>query len=118
MTSHKKILSLLTLGIITLNCTACVNMPTNPIAITPTYVSEDTYKSYSCHDLLQEKTSLSDQQNNLTFAQNARIKSSKEQAFWMGFGQGDGIAAPELAEVKGKLAAINDVIQKKHCQNK
>ena len=93
----------------------CMNMPTPPVEITPSYVSPIRYKSFSCKELFNEKDSLSEQKNTLVYAQNQRIKTSKVQAFWYGFGDGDSVAAPELADVKGKLVAVNEAMKKKGC---
>ena len=56
-------------------------------------------------------------ENTLIFAQNQRIKTSKVQAFWWGFGQGDSVAAPELADVKERLVAVNENIKHKKCSS-
>jgi len=37
------------------------------------------------------------------------------QAFWWGFGQGDGIEAAELANVRGEKEAIRHAMEVKGC---
>jgi hypothetical protein len=100
---------------VVLNLSGCMNMPTPPVEITPSYVSPIRYKSFSCNELYNEKDSLSEQENTLNYAQTQRIKSSKVQAFWFGFGQGDSVEAPELADVKGRIFAVNAEIRSKKC---
>jgi hypothetical protein len=48
-------------------------------------------------------------------AQNQRVKTSEMQAFWRGFGQGDGIEASELANVRGEKEAVRTAMAKKSC---
>lgn len=50
-------------------------------------------------------------------AQEQRIKTSKKQAFWYGYGQGDGIEASELAKVRGEKEAVRGTIATKGCEN-
>ena len=37
------------------------------------------------------------------------------QAFWLGYGQGDGVEASELAVVRGEKNAVRTAIDKKGC---
>ena len=37
------------------------------------------------------------------------------QAFWWGYGQGDGIEASEIANVKGEKEAIRKAVDTKKC---
>jgi len=59
--------------------------------------------------------SLVRRENQLTIAQEQRIKSSNVQAFWFGYGQGDGIEASELANVRGEKEAVLTAISAKRC---
>ena len=54
--------------------------------------------------------------NQLVIAQEQRYKTSKTQAFWWGFGQGDGVEASELANVRGEKEAVRKAMQVKGCQ--
>lgn len=51
----------------------------------------------------------------LVIAQEQRLKSSQVQAFWLGYGQGDGIEAAELANVRGEKEALGTMMSKKGC---
>lgn len=57
--------------------------------------------------------SLSRRENQLVVAQEQRHKSSRVQTFWWGFGQGDGIEAAELANVRGEREALLKVMNNK-----
>lgn len=102
-------------GVALASTAGCLNIPTKPAKIEPSYVSSLRYKNYTCQELKTEKTALSNQENKLVYAQNQRIDNSRVQALAFGFGQGDGIAAPEIANVKGKLSAINTTLKNKRC---
>lgn len=91
------------------------NMPTPPSRITGTYNSGIRYEQYECDRLSIELLSLRNRENQLVDAQNKRIKNSKVQAFWWGFGSGDGVEAAELANVRGEINAIEDVMRVKAC---
>jgi len=93
----------------------CMNMPTPPAQITGAYTSAIPYKNYSCDDLGVEMNDLARRENQLVSAQDQRIKTSKVQAFWWGYGQGDGIAASQLATVRGEENAVRQVMDQKHC---
>lgn len=93
----------------------CGNMPTAPSQITGAYVSPVKYESYTCEQLANEMSSLSRRENQLATAQEQRIKTSKVQAFWRGYGEGDGIEASELANVRGEREAVRSTMEKKHC---
>ncbi len=93
----------------------CGNMPTTPSQITGAYVSPVKYESYTCEQLANEMSSLSRRENQLATAQEQRIKTSKVQAFWRGYGEGDGIEASELANVRGEREAVRSTMEKKHC---
>ncbi len=92
-----------------------MNMPTRPSQITGSYSSGLNYKNYSCQELAAEQASLARRENQLVTAQEHRIKTSKVQAFWWGFGQGDGVEAAELADVRGELEAVRKAIHYKNC---
>ncbi len=95
--------------------TGCANMPTPPVQITGSYTSGLEYDSYSCDVLSKEESSLARRENQLVIAQEQRIKSSQTQAFWWGFGQGDGIEASELSNVKGEKEAVRKAMELKDC---
>lgn len=93
----------------------CFNMPTKPAGITGSYVSSLKFTSYSCPQLGVESASLARRENELVTAQEARVKSSQMQAFWLGFGQGDGVEAAELANVRGEKEAVHKAMDEKQC---
>ena len=95
----------------------CMNMPTPPSQITSSYTSGLRYMDFDCPTLSVEMDSLARRQNQLVIAQEQRIKTSKTQAFWYGYGQGDGIEASELANVKGEKEAVRTAMEKKNCGN-
>lgn len=84
----------------------CFNLPSDPAQITGIHVSDQKYSRYDCNELAVEMNSLARRENLLIVAQEQRRSSSKFQAFWTGFGNGDGIEAAELASVRGELEAI------------
>jgi hypothetical protein len=65
--------------------------------------------------LSAELSSLARRENQLVVAQEQRIKTSNMQAFWWGFGQGDGVEASELANVRGEKEAVRTAIDVKQC---
>lgn len=93
----------------------CLNMPTPPSQITGTYTSGLNYEKFACSRLSAELNSLARRENQLVIAQEQRVKTSKMQAFLWGFGQGDGIEASELANVRGEKAAVRHAMQVKGC---
>ena len=94
----------------------CMNMPTNPAQITGAYVSGIKYENFDCYRLSSELGSLSRRENQLVIAQQQRIKTSETQAFWYGYGQGDGIEASELANVRGEREAVRSAMDVKACK--
>jgi len=72
--------------------------------------------NYSCEQLAIELNSLSRRENALVAAQQQRRKSGKVQAFWLGFGTGDGVEAAELATVRGEKEAVRKAMEKKGCE--
>lgn len=93
----------------------CMNMPTPPSQITGAYTSEVKYEQFDCSKLAVEINSLARRENQLVIAQEQRIKTSEIQAFWYGYGQGDGIEASELANVKGEKEAVRKAMETKYC---
>ena len=93
----------------------CMNMPTPPSQITGSYTSGLKYENHTCEQLSAELDSLARREDQLVTAQNQRIKTSQMQAFWWGFGQGDGIEASELANVRGEKEAVRKAMEAKKC---
>jgi len=93
----------------------CLNMPTPPVQITGSYQSTLQYEQFDCVRLLAEQDSLSRRESQLVAAQEQRVRSSQMQAFWYGFGQGDGVEATELANVRGQREAVRTAIANKQC---
>lgn len=96
--------------------TACTNMPTPTTQITSAYVSPLKYNAVDCASLVTESSSLARRENQLVAAQNQRVKTSETQAFWLGYGQGDGVEASELANVRGEREAVTTAMEKKGCK--
>lgn len=113
----KKKLTLSILVVIALMPLAgCMNMPTPTSQITGAYVSGIKYENFDCSRLSAELGSLSRRENQLVTAQQQRIKTSETQAFWYGYGQGDGIEASELANVRGEREAVRSAMDSKGCK--
>lgn len=93
----------------------CFNLGTKPSEIAPAYVPAAQYASYDCSHLSIEMADLSRRESLLVAAQNQRRQSSKVQAFWVGYGRGDGVAASELANVKGSILAVQKEQALKSC---
>lgn len=93
----------------------CMNMPTPPSQITGAYTSGLRYENFDCGRLSAEFDSLSRREHQLVVAQEQRLKTSQIQAFWWGFGQGDGVEASELANVKGEREAVRTAMTNKNC---
>lgn len=113
MASQKK---LVVSAMFCVTLSGCMNMPTPTAQITGAYVSPLKYESFDCAKLSAELASLSRRENHLVSAQNQRIKTSETQAFWYGYGQGDGIEASELANVRGEREAVRTAIEMKMCK--
>jgi hypothetical protein len=109
-----KLLTLAAFGLVVLS--GCMNMPTPSSQITSSYTSGLKYDDYDCSRLVIELGSLARRENQLTIAQDQRYKTSQTQAFWWGFGQGDGIEASELANVRGEKEAVRTAMEAKKCQ--
>lgn len=94
----------------------CMNMPTPTSQITGSYTSSFKYESFDCQRLSVELDSLARRENQLVIAQEQRIKTSMVQAFWFGYGTGDGIEASELANVRGDKEAARSSMEAKVCK--
>ena len=97
---------------------SCANMPTRSNQITGSYTSGIKYEDYTISRLEVELEALNKRESDLVLAQDQRVKSSQVQAFWWGFGNGDGIEAAELARVRGEKDAVTKAIEIKRQQNK
>lgn len=95
--------------------TGCMNLATKPAEITGSYTSDLRYQDYNCEQLGHEVNSLARRENQLVTAQEQRRKSGKVQAFWLGYGTGDGIEAAELANVRGEKEAARKAMDLKNC---
>jgi hypothetical protein len=113
MTTNKTLLALVLTPALVLS--GCINMPTPSSQITGSYASGLRYENYECSQLAVELDSLARRENQLTIAQEQRVKTSQMQAFWWGFGQGDGIEASELANVRGEKEAVRKALEGKAC---
>jgi hypothetical protein len=112
---HMKLTNKLSIFVCVAAVTGCLNMPTPPSQITGSYQSGLRYEEFDCSKLSAELDSLARRENQLTIAQEQRVKSSQVQAFWWGFGSGDGVEASELASVKGEKEAVRKAIDAKSC---
>ena len=99
-----------------ISLSGCLNMPTPTSQITGSYTSGLKYENFDCQKLSVELNSLARRENQLAIAQEQRIKTSNAQAFWYGYGQGDGIEASELANVRGEKEAVRNAIEAKTCK--
>lgn len=93
----------------------CINMPTPTNQIVGAYQSGLKYEAFACDRLGVESDSLSRREAQLVAAQEQRLKSSQVQSFFWGFGQGDGIEAMELANVRGEKEAVKTAMASKKC---
>lgn len=91
-------------------------MPTPASQITSSYTSGLRYEDFDCSRLSVELDSLARRENQLVIAQEQRYKTSQTQAFWWGFGQGDGVEASELANVRGEKEAVRKAMEIKGCK--
>ena len=102
--------SILTIGAM---LSGCMNMPTDPSQISGAHASSLKYENCTVQQLTVELDSLSRREAQLVTAQAQRRKTSKVQAFWWGFGQGDGVEASELAVVRGEIEAVKKALETK-----
>ncbi len=94
----------------------CFNMPTQPSQISGAYSSGLKYEQFDCQRLAAEADSLARRENQLVVAMEQRYKTSQTQAFFLGFGQGDGVEASELANVRGEKEAVRKAMETKPCK--
>jgi len=104
-----------TVCVVTLTLSGCLNTATPPSQITSSYISPVTYAQFNCEQLAVEQASLARRENQLAIAQEGRRKSSRVQALWYGFGNGDGVEASELANVRGQQEAARSAMATKRC---
>jgi len=114
MTKKLKLAALVVIPFVFLS--GCMNMPTPPSQITGSYTSGLRYESFDCSRLSAELDSLARRENQLVVAQEQRVKTSEVQACLWGFGQGDGIEASELANVRGEKEAVRKAMETKGCK--
>lgn len=95
----------------------CFNLATRSNEITGAYTSPLKYTQHTCDQLATEVGSLARRENSLVAAQEQRRKSGKVQAFWLGYGTGDGIEASELATVRGEKEAARTAMEQKRCDS-
>ena len=112
-----KIQVVVSIGTCAIALSGCMNMPTPTAQITGSYASGLKYEDHPCARLAVEVDSLARRENQLVVAQEQRIKSSNVQAFWWGYGQGDGIEASELANVRGEKEAVRKAMDLKQCSH-
>ena len=112
----KRLFEIALLAMFLLTLSGCMNMPTPPSQITGSYTSGLNYKDFSCEELAAEQASLARRENQLVTAQEQRVKTSEVQAFWWGYGQGDGVEASELANVRGEKEAVRKALDSKGCK--
>ena len=94
--------------------TGCNNSPTPPSEIVGAHISGLHYEKYDCQTLQDEINFLERRVNELVIAQETRIRASEEQQWWSeGIGQGDGIEASELNNVRGEKEAARKVFENK-----
>ncbi len=105
--------ALICFSLIALN--GCMNLATPPAEIVGIHVSTIKYDPFKCDRLTIELDSLRQREGNLVIAQNGRVDSAMVQAFWIGYGTGDGMAAMELATVRGEIQAVRKTMRKKGC---
>ena len=109
-------LKYLMLCVLVFGLAGCMNMPTATSQITGSPSSGLKYNKLDCQSLAVELSSLVRRENQLVIAQEQRIKTSQMQAFWYGFGQGDGVEASELSNVRGEKETILGVMATKQCE--
>jgi hypothetical protein len=95
----------------------CFNMPTPSSQITAAPGAGLKYEGeeYTCPRLSAELETLARRELQLIAAQERRVKSSNVQALVLGFGQGDGTEAAELATVRGDEGSVIKAMDAKQC---
>jgi hypothetical protein len=94
---------------------AC-NLTTPVVEIQGAYFSPLPFALHACPELLQEFWRLDQREANLAKAHHDHKITSDWQAVLFGFGKGDGVAASELANVRGQQEVIISVMTSKDCQ--
>ena len=97
----KKLIAIL---IMTMATGCAIGTPSMQIA--GIYVSDRTYQDMTCEEAMQELKNVTYREKMLVRAQNKRVEINMLQAFWVGFGNGDGIEASELAQIRGHRVAL------------
>jgi hypothetical protein len=85
--------------------TGCA-LGTAPIQIAGVYVPDKEYADYGCKEAQNELKNLVNREKMLVDAQSKRVSTNTWQALWVGFGNGDGIEAAELAQIRGHRSAL------------
>ena len=111
----KSTFAVLICGSVLLSGCMAYNMPTQSSQITGSYVNSLKYENIPCDRLMAELDSLNRRESQLAIAQEQRIKTSQAQAYWAGYGQGDGIEAAELSTVRGEKEAVTKTLSIKGC---
>lgn len=111
----KSLLRVMFVASASLTLSGCFNLATPPSQITGSYTSDLRYENFECSRLAVELNALARREDQLAIAQEQRRKSSITQAFWLGFGQGDGVEASELANVRGEKEAVRKAMEVKSC---
>ena len=96
----------------------CLNMPTPPSQIVALQTSTVLYEKLSDEELQVELDAALLLEGQLLVAQTQRRKTSKVQAFWYGFGQGDGMEAAQLSQIRGQVAAMQKVLARRNSIHK
>jgi len=112
----KKTIFIIALAGVLMPLSGCLNMPTKASQITGSYTSGFKYEKFECSRLSIELNSLARRENQLVIAQEQRYKTSKTQAFWTGYGLGDGVEASELANVRGEKEAVRKAMSINDCE--
>ena len=71
----------------------------------------------TCEEVLKELKNVIYRENILIQAQDKRVTTNTWQAFWVGFGNGDGVEAAELAQIRGhRIALIKQINMIDSCE--
>ncbi len=89
-----------------------------PETIAPAYISDQTYQSWTCEQLVREQASLERAYTNISAQQNKARKNDIVGVVLIGLPvsslSGDNVAA-QVADVKGRQEAVRITINKKGC---
>lgn len=102
-------------SIVALAISACAK---SPESIAPSYVSEVPYQSYSCSQLGQEKARLEQAYSVAAKAQSDARTGDAVGVFFLGMPTSTlsgGNIAPEIANLKGQMTAVDRTIITKNC---